>query len=49
LQIIRRVTKIKRFASMVVIGEHHNPPFVPIADSATGKRTETQTRGDWHV
>jgi len=25
---------------MFVIGEHHNPPFVPIADSATGKRKE---------
>jgi len=49
LQIIRRVTKIKRFASMVVIGEHHNPPFAPIADPATCKREEAQTEGDWHV
>jgi hypothetical protein len=49
LQIIRRVTKIKRFVSMVVIGEHHNPPFVPIADSATCKRKEAQTEGDWYV
>jgi hypothetical protein len=49
LQIIRRVTKIKRLASMVVIGEHHNPPFVPIADSATCTRKDTQTQGDWHV
>jgi hypothetical protein len=49
LQIIRRVTKIKRFASMVVIGGHHSPPCVPIADPATCERKETQTEGDWHV
>jgi choline dehydrogenase len=29
---------------MVVIGEHHNPPFVPIAASATCRRKETQTK-----
>ena len=34
---------------MFVIGEHHNPPIMPIADSAAGKRKETQTQGDWHV
>jgi len=49
LQIVRRVTKIKRLASMVVIGERHNPPPVPIADSATCRRKETQTQGDWYV
>jgi len=37
LQIIRRVTKIKRFTSMVVIGERDDPPVVPSADPATCK------------
>jgi hypothetical protein len=36
-------------ASMVVIGERHNPPFVPVADPATWRRKETQTEGDWYV
>jgi hypothetical protein len=49
LQVVRPVTKIKRLASMVVIGEHHNPPFMPIADSAADRRKETQTQGDWYV
>jgi hypothetical protein len=49
LQIVRRVAKIKRLALMVVIGEHHHPSFAPGADSATCRRKQAQTQGDWHV